>query len=175
MIPSKVRHLDERFKNRIAWKRQENMTYRWIFAIFEIKMFKTSLSAVKRIGQRFVIRHIELESSFRSPQSLHNKSHRLKMTVLKETFFHIFLITIRFPSLFWINLGKNLFLLFWIFGVLNKSFLKNVVFKLQNSHFKPVVVLYCGSAWATRTNFPVQCAFNNNHLPKSLHSWKRCF
>ena len=32
------------------------MTYEWIFANFNIEMLKTSTSAVKRIGQRFVIK-----------------------------------------------------------------------------------------------------------------------
>ena len=35
--------------------------------------------------------------------------------------------------------------------------------------------LYCGSSVATRTNFPVQCAFNFKYLPNSLHNWKKCF
>ena len=32
------------------------MSYKWIFAILKIKVLKTSLSAVKRIGKRFVIK-----------------------------------------------------------------------------------------------------------------------
>ena len=70
-------------------KRQENMTYRWIFAILKIEMLKTSLSAVKRIGQRYVIKGT-LNWKVGSCHPIHSTTkheHRLKMTVLnKKTF-----------------------------------------------------------------------------------------
>ena len=57
--------------------------------------------------------------------------------------------------------------LFGFFFAVNKSFLTI----LQNSHFKTVVVIYCGSSVATRTSFRVHFVFNFN----SFHSWKICF
>ena len=88
MTPSKVRqHLDEHLKHRIAWKRQENMTYKWIFAILKIEMLKTSLSAVKRIGKMFVIegtfnRKIGYGGSIASTSTIKH-DNRLKITVFK--------------------------------------------------------------------------------------------
>ena len=61
------------------------MTYKWILAILKTEMFKTSVSAVKRIGQRFVIKSTlnrKVGSSRpRAPTIKHE--HRLKMTLLK--------------------------------------------------------------------------------------------
>ena len=61
MSPKKVRpHLSEDIKNRIAGLRQSNLSYKQIFDILKKENVKTSLSAVKRIGQRF-----EIEGSVR--------------------------------------------------------------------------------------------------------------
>ena len=61
------------------------MTYKLIFAILKIEILKTSLSAVKRIGQRFVIKG-KLNrkiGSGRPRTSTIKHNHTLKMTVLK--------------------------------------------------------------------------------------------
>ena len=63
-------------------KIQENMTYKWIFAI--LKILKTSVSAVTRIGKSFVIKGI-LNRKFGSGRPRASKikhNHRLKMTIL---------------------------------------------------------------------------------------------
>ena len=111
------------------------MPYKWNF---EIKKVNTFLSAVKRIGQKFVFKDT-LNRKVRSGRprvATIKEDHRLKITVLKEIFcwpqkifFYIFLIKIPFPSLFWIILikKKNFFSLFWILAVLNKRFA--IVFK----------------------------------------------
>ena len=84
MYPRKVKqHFDEDLKHEIAGKRQENMTYN-----FEIKKVNTSLSAVKTIGQMFVIKGT-LNRKVRSGHSrvsTINYNHPLKITVLKENF-----------------------------------------------------------------------------------------
>ena len=48
-------HLSEDIKNRIARLRQSKLTYKQIFYIIRKENVSTSLSAVKRIGQRFEI------------------------------------------------------------------------------------------------------------------------
>ena len=61
------------------------MTYKLIFEILEIEMLKTTLSAVKINGQRFVIKGtlIRKVGSGRPRASTLNHDHRLRMTVLK--------------------------------------------------------------------------------------------
>ena len=86
MIPSKVRHVVIHLKYRIAWNRQENITCKWIFAFLKIEMLKKYLSAVKRIGKRFVIKGIlnrKIGSSGRPSGFTIKDYHRLKMTFLK--------------------------------------------------------------------------------------------
>ena len=84
MIPRKVK-VDEYLKNGIAWKRQKNMIYKWIFEILKIEKVKTLLSAVKKIGKRFVTKG----TSNRKVGSGHLRAstikldHRLKMNILK--------------------------------------------------------------------------------------------
>ena len=79
-------HLGEDIKNRIARLRQSKLTYKQIFDILRKENVTTSLSAVKRIGQRF-----EIEGSVkrkcesgRPRASTFKDDHRLKMTVLKD-------------------------------------------------------------------------------------------
>ena len=62
------------------------MTYKWIFAI--LKILKTSVSAVTRIGKSFVIKGI-LNRKFGSGRpraSKIKKDHSLKINVSKENF-----------------------------------------------------------------------------------------
>ena len=142
---------------------------------------KTSFSAVKRIEQRFVIK-LTLNRKVRSGRptaSTIKDDHRFKMTVLKvnffwppKHFFHIFLIKILFPLLFLFCQSRKRILSCCFEFLLCST---KVYLYPSISHFKPVVVFYCGSSGVTRTNFPVQCAFNNNPLPNSLKCWKRCF
>ena len=85
MIPSRGKqHLDEHFLNQIPWKRQKNTTYKWIFAFLEIEMLKTSLPAVKRIGQRSVTKAtLNKKVGFACTiASTINNDHGLKMIVL---------------------------------------------------------------------------------------------
>jgi len=87
MSPRKVRrHLDEKLKNRIAGLRQSNLTYKRIFEILKKEKVETSLSAVKRIGQRFEIQGTVSRKvgSGRPRASTMKDDHRLKMTVLKD-------------------------------------------------------------------------------------------
>ena len=100
------------------------------------------------------------------------------MTVLKEnfcwsqiTFFpHIFdKNPISFTLLDFVNLENEFCLAVLNFYCTQQTF----SYTIQNNHFKPMVVLYCGRSWVT--NFLVQCAFNDKHFPNYLHSWKRYF
>ena len=87
MSPKKVRpHLSEDIKNRIAGLRQSNLSYKQIFDILKKENVKTSLSAVKRIGQRFEIEgSVRRKSGSGRPRASTVKDdHRLKMTVLKD-------------------------------------------------------------------------------------------
>ena len=87
MSPKKVRpHLSEDIKNRIAGLRQSNLSYKQIFDILKKENVKTSLSAVKRIGQRFEIEgSVRRKSESGRPRASTVKDdHRLKMTVLKD-------------------------------------------------------------------------------------------
>ena len=61
------------------------MTYNWIFAILKIEMSKTSDSAVKRIGKRFVTKDTlnRKVCSVRPSTFKIKHDHRLKMTFLK--------------------------------------------------------------------------------------------
>ena len=63
-------------------KFRDNITYKWNF---EIEKVKKPLSAVKRIGQRFVIKAIlnRKVGSARPRGYTIKHDHRLKMTVLK--------------------------------------------------------------------------------------------
>ena len=144
-------------------------------------MVKKSPSAVKRIGERFEIKGSvnRKVNSVRPRASTIKDNHRLQMTVLtdsKKTFvghriyfvFTTFLIIIPFSSLFWVlSIQKKIFfLLLRIFCYVQQIF----SYTLQNSCFKPVVVLCCGSSGVTRTNFPVHCAFSFKHFPNYFYS-----
>ena len=61
------------------------MTYKWIFEILKIQMLERSFSAVKRIGQRFVIEGtLNRKVGYSHPRAHTKKhNHRLKITVLK--------------------------------------------------------------------------------------------
>ena len=85
MIFKKVRqHFDAHLKNKL----QENITYRRIFSNLKIEKLKTSLLAVKRIGEKIEIKgtvHRKVGSG--QPRATTTKDgYRLKMTVLKENF-----------------------------------------------------------------------------------------
>ena len=87
MSPKKVTpHLSEDIKNRIAGLRQSNLSYKQIFDILKKENVKTSLSAGKRIGQRFEIEgSVRRKSGSGRPRASTVKDdHRLKMTVLKD-------------------------------------------------------------------------------------------
>ena len=62
------------------------MTYKLIFAILKTEMVKTSLSAVKRIGERFEIKGTVNRKfgSGRPRASTIKDDHWLKMTVLND-------------------------------------------------------------------------------------------
>ena len=62
----------------------EIKNYKWIFVIWKIEILKTSVSAVKRIGQRFVIKDtLNRKVSSGHPIAFTIKDdHRPKMTVL---------------------------------------------------------------------------------------------
>ena len=63
------------------------MTYKWMFAILKIEMLKISLSAVKGIGRRSVIKGT-LNGKVgpgRPRTSTTKHDHRLKMSILKGT------------------------------------------------------------------------------------------
>ena len=79
-------HLGEDVKNRIAGLRQSKMTYKQIFGILKKENVKTSLSTVKRIGQRFENeRSVKRKTGSGRPRASTSKDeHRLKMTVLKD-------------------------------------------------------------------------------------------
>ena len=81
------------------------MIYKWIFSILKIEMLKTSLSDMKRIGQRFVIKGIlnRKIGSGRPRTSTIKHDHMLKMTVLKGRRKRLFNTAI-------IKNGKNKFL-----------------------------------------------------------------
>ena len=56
-------------------KRQENMTYKWIFAILKIEMLKTCFSPVKIIKCRLVIKAtLNRKISSSSANGFHNKA-----------------------------------------------------------------------------------------------------
>ena len=152
------------------------MTYKLIFANLKIKIVKISLSGVKGIGQRSLIKGTlnRKVGPGRPRTSTTKHDHRLKMAVLKVE-----------ENVCWAQQKETLFLdkqnpeewkkwdfyqkyLEKLFSVVNKSF-------PQDSHFKSIVLLCCGSFGKIRTNFPVQCAFDYKSLSNSLHSWKRCF
>ena len=61
------------------------MTYKWIFAVLKVEMLKTSIPAVKRIGQRFFIKRTlnRKIGSGRPRVSTIKYNHMLKITVLK--------------------------------------------------------------------------------------------
>ena len=59
------------------------MTYKLAFAILEIEMLKTSVSAVKRIGQMFVFTLNRKVGSGCPRASIINHNHGLKVTVFK--------------------------------------------------------------------------------------------
>ena len=85
--PELVRsHLGEDIKNRIAGLRQSKLTHKQIFDILRKKNVTTSLSAVKRIGQRFEIEDsVKRKSGSGRPRaSTFKDDHRLKITVLKD-------------------------------------------------------------------------------------------
>ena len=85
--PEMVRsHLGEDIKNRIAGLRQSKLTYKQIFDILRKENVTTSLSAVKRIGQRFEIEgSVKRKSGSGRPRaSTFKDDHRIKMTVLKD-------------------------------------------------------------------------------------------
>ena len=131
---------------------------------------KTSLSVVKRNGQGIVIKWT---MKWKVLSVRHNTGdtldwpERIFLLTTKNIFPQIFdKNTNSFTFLDFVNLGKA-----FIFAVPNKQFL----IPLKNSHFKPVVVLYCERYGATRTSFPVHCAFNNKPLTNSPHNWKSVF
>ena len=122
MISSKVRkHIEEHLKKLIAGKREENLTYRWIFAILKIEMWKTPASSLKIIGQSFVIKGTlnRKVSSVRSGASTIKNDHRLKIS-----------------KKFYQKKRKKYFL--WSTKVF-----------LYNRYFKPAIVIYCGGSGAT--------------------------
>ena len=71
-------------KNRIAGLRQENITYKSIFAILKIENVKTPLSAVKRFGGRFEIKGtVNRKVGSGRPRAFKIKDdHRVEMTIL---------------------------------------------------------------------------------------------
>ena len=79
-------HLGKDIKNQIAGLRQSKLTYKQIFDILRKENVTTSLSAVKRIGQRFKIEgSVKRKSGSGHPRvSTFKDNHRLKMTVLKD-------------------------------------------------------------------------------------------
>ena len=79
-------HLDQDIKNRIAELRQSKLTYKQIFDILRKENVTTSLSAVKRIGQRFQIEDsVKRKSGSGRPRaSTFKDNHRLKIIVLKD-------------------------------------------------------------------------------------------
>ena len=134
-------------------------------------MLTTSLSAMKRIGHRFVIKGTlnRKGGSGRPRASIIKHNHRLKMTVLKGIRKRL-LSTAKRNSFSRLTKSKR---------VKEKVFLsktcgKHVFCGQQKFFFKTVILSlwssFCGSSGATRTNFPVQCAFNYKPLFNSLHS-----
>ena len=94
------------------------------------------------------------------------------MTIENFFFSHIFdKIPILFNLLDFVNLEKEFLVAVLNFCRAQKTF----SYTLPNSYFKNVVVLYCGSSGATRTNFSIESTINNKHFPNSLFRWKRCF
>ena len=180
MTPIKVRkHLDEHFKIRITWKhtkiwfevdfcnfenrkfknriavlRQDNMTYKWIFAILKIEKLKTFLSAVKRIGQMLKVTGTVNSKTGTRVSTIEN-NNSLKIT---------FLNGIR--NVCWAQQNAIVFLDWqnseeWM----RRDFYQKYVEKcflcslkdltiLENSYIKPVV-LYCGSSGTTTANFSI--------------------
>ena len=69
-------------------KKSGKIAYKLNLATLKIEMFKTFLSAVKRIGQRFVIKGTlnRKVGSGRPRASTIKNDHKDKTTVLKENF-----------------------------------------------------------------------------------------
>ena len=145
------------------------MTYKWILAILKIEMLKTSTSFVKIIGQRFVIKGTlnRKVSSGRPRASTIKDDHRITMNVLKDIRKRLLSTANKLTKLTKSRRVEEMGFLSKIcgkmFSLVNKSY-------PSKQSFKPVIVVYCGSSGATRTNFAVQCVFNYKHLSNSLHS-----
>ena len=145
-------------------------------------MLKTSLSAVKRIGKRFVIKDtLNRKVGYGRPRAFTIKDdHRLKMTVLKGIRKRLLSTAKnknRTKKFFFQTekIQKRVQKCDFYQKYVEKCFLWSTKVFLQDSHFKPVVFIYCGSSGAIRTNFPVLYAFNNKPFPNSLRNSNRCF
>ena len=144
------------------------MTYK---CNFKIKKVKKYLSAVKRIGQGFVMKgtlNRKVGSSCPNSSTI-KPDHRLKMIFkgYKEMFVeHINRKKKQQKKLFCQIEGNGIF----IKNKWKKCFQWSTKVFFQYSHFKLVVFLCCGNSGATRTNFSVNCAFHYKPLSNSLHS-----
>ena len=107
-------------------------------------------------------------SSSRPRASTIKHDHILKMTVLKGIRIH-FLSTAKFKiakrsSFSRLKKFRRVKEMEFLSNISGKVLLWSTKVFLQNSHFNPVALLYYRNSWATRTNFSVQCAFNNKPL-----------